>query len=71
MGYTGVINLNFKIIRMNSGVGMSLYLILLLKAITFSKMTKSYYVNKILEPSYIGFFPWAYKIHQSHKKLKK
>ena len=45
---------------MNSGVGMSSYLILLLKAIAFSKMTKSYHVNKILEPSYIGFFPWVY-----------
>ena len=39
---------------MNSGVGTISYLILFLRAIGFSKMTKSYHVNKILEPSYIG-----------------
>ena len=43
---------------MNSGVGTVSYLILFLEAIAFSKMTKSYHVNKILEPSYIGIFPW-------------
>ena len=49
---------------MNSGVGTVsyMYLILFLRAIVFSKMTKSYHahVNKILEPSYIGIFPWVW-----------
>ena len=54
-----LLNLNFKLIRMNSGVGTVSYLILFLRAIGFSKMTKSYHVNKILEPSYLGIFPWV------------
>ena len=44
---------------MNSGVGTISYLFLFLRAIGFSKITKSYHVNKILEPSYIGIFPWV------------
>ena len=43
---------------MSSGVGTMSYLILIFRAITFSKMTKSYHVY-ILEPSYIEIFPWA------------
>ena len=53
-----LLNLNFKLIGMSSGVGTMSYLILRFRAIAFSKMTKFYYVNKILEPSYLGNFPW-------------
>ena len=56
MSYTGVIEFE---LQMNSGVGTISYLILFLRAIAFSKMTKSYHVNKILEPSYIAIFPWG------------
>ena len=54
-----LLNLTFKLIRMSSGVGTMSYLVLLYRAIAFSKITKSYHVNKILEPSYIRIFTWV------------
>ena len=37
------------------------YFILIFRVIGFFKMTKSYHINKILEPSCNRIFPWVYQ----------